>query len=1014
MNRTPRHTEGRGGTLQKAPFVGHTGGWRCRKRGGRRRLTGYALVIAMAGAGAAVWAAESDVPGSAPPSGAPSAPGSMPPTYSGPPSAPSGAMPGYPGMPGYGPPGVPGAAQAKPAPGLPEDVGDWVKEHYYKARWDGDPRLKTAVLQMAERFAKSSSAEIRERAATLVMRLLKSEQPKPPEPPKPAAPSGPSGMPGYGPPGGMPGYGPPGGMPPSYSPPGGPPSPESPESSGGMPGYPGYTGYPGGPGGPSGAAQPKPLDVETTRAMVQALGILHSTKTAQETVRQLLAGTLQVDDDRTAAETALAVLLEHPFPNNEDLFYTILTTPEQIRQAPKPPAKEAAKSGQPGYPGGMPPGYPGAAPSGMPPGYPAAPSGEMPPGYPGAAPEGMPYGYPGGGRTSGPRLTAAELQTKALALAATKASEALRLRLARFVVSPAASVQTRNLLGQLLLQPVPENLSAQMVLHGQRSEGFETARGIIRQHFIRYSSEALAALMGVPAPQTEAPAKPGGPGAAPGYPGYPGGMPPGYPTGSAPGGPSGMPPGYPGAPGVSPESSPEAPGGPPGMTPGMPETMPGYPGMAGPGKVPPPLFTAPEAAKSGAGRPKGLLGLLGAGPGGEDQAIQMARQLWAASFVESVASGLELPSDEPLASVADQIVLASTIPIDSVRAKVCELLHTRADDGPSELEAAGLIGRYFTDPGLLVVLKTLPRKDPPDPTKLMPRRPSRYRRGPGGPGQPGYGAPGVAPGAQPGMRGPGGPEMPGGQPGAPGQKPEKTGPEQAAYEWNAACESLARAMCAQLYAAAKRGKSRGSPDDSPFALTPAMRPTAEYHFVWPDNLPKGKLSGVTLDPMRVHYVRLERLAVPSKVLDYFKRQFPRPVERVSAVGFWLEGSRVDTESGRKASWDLLISKRTAAKDDKGRAKSAAPYGGPGAPGAPGFTPPGEPGAGSPPTYGAPNYGMPGGYPGQPSGPGGERLDRNTEENLVIELLAVEINAPDTGIKPAGKGKKRSGKGEDFE
>ena len=1032
MNRTPRHTDGRGTSRRSPPFVAHTLRWLRTNSKGRGWTVGWALALAAACALGVAWAAESDVPGSAPPPGMASGPSGTPPTYSGPSSAPPGAMPGYPGMPGspgmpaYGPPGAPGGAQAKPAPGLPEDVADWVKEHYYKARWDGDPRLKIAVIHMAKRFARSSSAETRERAATLVTRLLKSEQPKPPEPAKQAPASGPPGMPGYGPPGGMPGYGPPGSAPPSFAPPGGPPSPESPGGMPEMPGYPGYTGYPGAMGGGP-AAQPKPLDAETTRSMVQALGILHGTKTAQETIGQLLAGTLNVDDDPTAAETALAVLLDHPFPNNEDVFYTLLTTPERIRQAPKPSGKEPAKPGQPGYPGGMPPGYPGAPPGTMPPGYPGAPPGTMPPGYPGGPsgetppgyPEGapgMPYGYPGSGGAAGRRLTATDLQNKALALAATKASAALRVRLARFLVSPTVSVQTRNLLAQLLLQPVPENLSAQMILHAQRGEGFETARGIIRQHFTQYSSGALAALMGVPAPEPRTPTKPGGPGSGPGYPGYPGGMPPGYPTGSAPEFPGGMPPGYPGAPGAPSESSPDAPGAAPGMTPGMPGTMPGYPGMVGPGKVSATIFPAPAAPKPAgmAGRPTGLSGLLRGltGASQEDQTFDVVRQLWGNSFVQSLESALELPSDESLASVADQVVLASTIPLDSVRAKVCQLLHERAEEGPGDLEAAGLIGRYFTDPGLLVVLKTLPRKDVPEPTKLSPRPPSRYRRGPGGPGQPGYGGPGGAPGAPPGMRGPGGPEMPGGPPGAAGQK---TNPEQPAYEWMATCESLARTMCSHLYGAAKAGKGRRSAEESPFPLTPAMRPTAEYHFVWPDDLPKGKLSALALDPMKVHYVRLERLAVPGKVVDYFKRRFPRPVEHVSATGFWLEGSRVDAETGRKVSWDLLISKRSAAvKAERGRTKPTTPFGAPGGPGAPSFTPPGEPGAGTPPAYGAPGYGMPGGYPGQPGGPAGERLDRNVEENLVIELLAVEINAPDTGVKAAGKAKKRSGTGGDFE
>ena len=60
---------------------------------------------------------------------------------------------------------------------LPEEISEWVTEHYYQARKDGDPRLPEAVVYLGEHFAGTPQADT---AAQLLTNLLeKSEEPEP-------------------------------------------------------------------------------------------------------------------------------------------------------------------------------------------------------------------------------------------------------------------------------------------------------------------------------------------------------------------------------------------------------------------------------------------------------------------------------------------------------------------------------------------------------------------------------------------------------------------------------------------------------------------------------------------------------------------------------------------------------------------------------------------------------------------------------------------------------------------
>ena len=58
---------------------------------------------------------------------------------------------------------------------------------------------------------------------------------------------------------------------------------------------------------------------------------------------------------------------------------------------------------------------------------------------------------------------------------------------------------------------------------------------------------------------------------------------------------------------------------------------------------------------------------------------------------------------------AQDIVLASTLPLNSVHAAMFKMLKKRMVDSPQPLEAAGWSDKVLNDPGMVVVMKLLPR-----------------------------------------------------------------------------------------------------------------------------------------------------------------------------------------------------------------------------------------------------------------------------------------------------------------
>ncbi len=748
--------------------------------------------------------------------------------------------------------------------------------------------------------------------------------------------------------------------------------------------------------GSSAPSQPaRPLHPEVLAAIVDAL-LVNGSRPAWKTINEILAGTFNSDSDRVATEAALTSLLVHLAPEGENLLLTILVTPEKVR--PRAPGETGGAGSAPTYPGAS--GYPGS-------GYPGA-SGYPGSGYPGASGyPGSGYSgpgmYPGSGGSGGQgRFTATELQTRALALVEQLAPESFRTKVAKYCIDARTRAEHRGLLGRVLLASNPQNVSAQVILHASPTTDKE-ARAVIERNFVSYSSGTLSMLLAVPF-------QPQAPQAGSGRSGYPGsgGMPQGYP---GPGGirGSGPPAGYSGS------------GPPAGYSGGGPPA--GYRGSGPPSGAGMPSGAPPsDSDDDAAGPPRNMpygpqsdaAGGMMPGPMGArstsrrlataldpETSCRVAQQLWGPQFTTSLVA--ELDRVESLQQDAPRILLASTIPTDAVRAKLYQTLRHYHSDGPQALEEAGLGTAVFSDPGFLLVLKSVPRQDVP---KEAPKRIFRSRRREGQGGREGGGPPYGGPSGRGQPSGSGyGPGQPYSGPG-PGQpKAKEKEPDKPEYAWMAASEDLVRAMCDQLMIAGRpRPGTGGAPPDlsegRPVEIPTGseVRVLSEYHFAWPKSLADpGKLSGVPLDAMVVHYVRVQGKSTPSKLLSYFKRKLAGPAEHAADVGYWLESVRNVQETDRKRSIDVLITRREERDAGKaarpGSGSPAGPYS-PMAGYAPGRTDDGDEGAGRAP------YGSHPGSSGTARRQPGEKPDKDVSGDLIIEVLSVEIKNPAPGEESA--------------
>ncbi len=671
---------------------------------------------------------------------------------------------------------------------------------------------------------------------------------------------------------------------------------------------------PGVPGQPGQEPGYRALDAQTIRAIVEAIAEIGN-RSAQQQLAALIAGRLKTDDDRAATEVALECLVTHSRPEYEAMLFAVLTAPEKVRPSDKPVSQTPGATPQ--QPGGMTP-QPGSEPAVPPQSFPGAP--------------GM---GPGGGR-----VTADEIQRKALSLVETTASEAFRLKLANHLIEASTPETQRALLGKFLMEDRPENVAAQVVIFGSPMASAQV-KATLEAYFLRSSSYALARILGIPPEQISA-----------GQPG-PGGTPFGQPGPAGPP-PEQMQPMAPGAvpPGAAPPGAAPAGAAAPGQgASSFGSTGTGAPGM--PGMSP---SAGPQGMPGAPGSPGAMLEKKEPDP---DLPFHIAQLLWGPKFSDAIQARLE--AAESLDKAAAEIAWASTIPTTSMRSALYETLYKHAGKGAQALFATGALDRVASDPGFVIVVKSMPRKDVPT---------GRTAAGGADPGRT----------AGDSSRAKGGGMFADKMAALRKAKQER---DQTEGEWMRASEDVVRTLCRRLFAAAKaREKPADATDSAEPSESAASRPVdlpkgvaiaAEYHLTWPGPYAK-KLADVPRGPFRLYYARVETKSRPTLAVAFFKRKVSQPVIHQTELGLWLESFRTLPKTNRKMSIDVLVSR---AED---LAAKTAPGGGIGGPPA------------APPPGGGPAESSPMGALTQKAA---ARAAAAAEEagDLVIEVLTLEMRDP---------------------
>jgi len=266
----------------------------------------------------------------------------------------------------------------------------------------------------------------------------------------------------------------------------------------------------------------------------------------------------------------------------------------------------------------------------------------------------------------------------------------------------------------------------------------------------------------------------------------------------------------------------------------------------------------------------------GRSPGGRkaeepdpDLPYRLARTLWSAEPVSIVAGRLSrLDSVE----TREQLVaLASTIPVDSMRAAVYEALSKHFSDGPKRLEATGLPKALFADPGLLPVVKALVKKQTSTRATGIEQR-GKFL--------------------------------------------------QAKEDWANFVRECVRAWCDRFHAAAEKqaeadrlaGKTPLTslpPGALPVDLHDEAKPSAVYYLVWPGAHAE-KLAGLPPGPLRICYLRIEENARAVTREGYYKRQLYVRQSGTIEKSVWMETLRAVPQTQRVVSIDVVLTR--AAED----------------------------------------------------------------------------------------------------
>jgi len=288
-----------------------------------------------------------------------------------------------------------------------------------------------------------------------------------------------------------------------------------------------------------------------------------------------------------------------------------------------------------------------------------------------------------------------------------------------------------------------------------------------------------------------------------------------------------------------------------------------------------------------------------------DLPFRLAQRMWGPEMIKLVDG--RLANVGSLEGQAPLVLLASTMPVDSIRSSLHRLLQQHWQDGPDALESAGLFDQVISDPAFLALVKMLPRKAVEEPKRAAPTLSRLRGRRTGGGQEDRRGAPDMAsemPGDMEAM------DMEGrmGPPGAGRGKPQE--PDRA---WMIASEELVRVVCERLYAAAQGAGGQGG-EGLPFEVREDAQVTAELHLDWPGTQPQ-KLTGVSLGQMKLHYLRAECQTKIGTLESFFRRKLGSPEIRSIQDGSWIDSVQTVPDTNVKRSIDLLLTATVPAGEE---------------------------------------------------------------------------------------------------
>jgi hypothetical protein len=251
------------------------------------------------------------------------------------------------------------------------------------------------------------------------------------------------------------------------------------------------------------------------------------------------------------------------------------------------------------------------------------------------------------------------------------------------------------------------------------------------------------------------------------------------------------------------------------------------------------------------------------------------------------------------------LMIAATIPTDAMRSVLKQVLEKTWRTGPQVLEQAGLTTQVVWDPAFLITIKSLPW----DKSTPAPR------------GRPGNGVP-----------------------------QDIGGPEQS---WEATSQKMVKYLCDNLATASFNLGQQATDEGFPIKLHKDANVTARFDLEWPKDAPKG-LQAAPVDPLRIHFLRIEESLHVQKTLTHYRRQAKSAKERNTTSYVWFDRVGASEVPGVTRSIDIMITQQGA---------------GAAAPGA-GMEPMAQPGA-------------------QPASTGGNELP------LVVDILLIETGTPRT-------------------